>query len=660
MFFRDRWKEPSPLALNVITSLLLGVGGGMILGAVETLIAILRYRGGAVAIRDLGPAILATPVLLYGLASLAVSLVIGTGFGLLMGSILEIKDKPRTVVHTYAVLYLVPLTALSCYLWKTRVLTDEPLISESALFQLTLLVLAYLIFLLVVKPVVVYVSRRRTTTTTRLVVPIIVVVAFLAFRINWGGMGSVGEGISPPAGGERPLNILLVTMDTQRHDFLRCYGDSVIMTPQIDALAARGAVFKDAVCHVPLTLPSHISIFTSTYPTVHGVRSNINPKQIPPSLETLAEVLRGNGYRNGAFVSAFILSSIFKLNRGFEIYDDQFENKGLHYLVRVKPKFTLVHLMDVAGIELSRRYERKADETTSRAIRWLRRVGDGAPFFLWVHYYDPHSYYNPPPPFDGLYRGEVSGSPERVDALLEIARNYFPKQEDRLELTGDELQAVNSLYRGEVTYMDHHLGRLITYLKDKDLLKDTIVVLTSDHGELLGEHDLLGHGMWVFEETIRIPLIFHLTGRIPAAVIEDEVVRSIDIMPTILELAGIPLPHQAQGRSLLPLMTGGDHETIPAYFETYRPDLPEKRYAGVRVGPWKYICQPWGSEELLFNLDDDPGERNNLVEVESDLAGQMRITLDSIAGEGAGGAEGKTMEMTPEMTDALRALGYIR
>ena len=274
------------------------------------------------------------------------------------------------------------------------------------------------------------------------------------------------------------FNILLITLDTVRADRLPVYGYKLGQTPNIDRLAKNSSVFEEAYSHVPLTLPSHVSIMTGRLPIAHGVRDNagfvLNEKEI-----TLAETLKENGYSTGAFVSASVLESRWKINQGFDFYDDHFKTA-------------------IAADSLAGEVERKAEETVDISEQWLDDH-KGEKFFMWVHLYDPHDPYDPPEPYKSVY-GERP-------------------------------------YDGEIAYVDAEVGKLLQKLQMLRLFDRTIIVLTSDHGEGLGEHNEPTHGVFLYNTTQHVPLMIYIPGKKGKRI--TGTIGHIDLAPTILELVGL-------------------------------------------------------------------------------------------------------------------------
>ena len=393
-------------------------------------------------------------------------------------------------------------------------------------------------------------------------------------------------------------NLLLITLDTTRADRLGCYGDARAVTPALDALARAGALFENCYSPAPLTLPAHCSIFTGRWPLAHGVRNN-GSYTLPADETTLAEALSAAGYDTAALVAAYVLKGKYGLDQGFAWYEDRLgagEKPG-------DPD---------AEITAERVYAKFRD--------WLQRPRNG-PFFLWVHLYDPHKPYAPPPEF--------------------------------LQAAG------NDPYRGEVTCADHAVGRMLADLRARGLLEKTLVVATGDHGEGFGEHGERGHGIFCYEESVRVPLVFSGAGLARRALRVVQRARLIDVMPTVLELLGVPRPGSCQGASLAGLLAGKEEKGL-------RPVLLESLY-GRELNNWapltalisgrqKYISLP---RPELYDLAADPGERDNLVLRRNVEARRLDNELAEFAAahRGSGAAAGRALD--PGERRKLEALGYV-
>ncbi|MGH9447572.1 MAG: sulfatase, partial [Terriglobia bacterium] len=311
----------------------------------------------------------------------------------------------------------------------------------------------------------------------------------------------------------RDANVLLITLDTVRADHLSCYAPGHARTPNLDALAARGARFKHATVQVPLTIPSHACIMTGTYPPVNRVRG-MDGFVLDKSHPTIASLTQAAGFATAAFVGSTVLDRRFGFSNGFTTYNDNM-GKGI-----------------VEGGLPGVFPEVRASVVTDRAIAWLRSNGNKK-FFLWCHYYDAHAPYWPPEPYRRLY--------------------------------------AHDLYSGEIAYTDSQVGRLFDFLKGQNVLGRTLIVVTADHGESLGEHGEATHGIFLYDSTLHVPLIIAGPG-IPAGKVIAEQARSIDILPTIMEFLRLKCPSEAQGVSLWPVMQHGTPvRSNYSYSETIYP-----------------------------------------------------------------------------------------
>lgn len=359
----------------------------------------------------------------------------------------------------------------------------------------------------------------------------------------------------------RNPDVLVITVDTLRADRLGCYGFEAAQTPNIDRLSREGVRVEHAVAPAPITMPSHTSIFTGLDPPAHGVRDN-GTYPVPQEIETLAERLQGAGYQTQAFVSAEVLHSRYGLDQGFDGYDDE--------------------LWSEAGPTDFKRQERSGKKTMDRVLQWLsQRTGSMDPFFLWVHLFDPHQPYNPP-------ASEIQGAP--------------------------------TLYDGEIAFVDRQIGRLIEALEAKGALDETIVVFTSDHGESLGEHGEETHAVFIYESTIRVPLLLRYPPKLPAGKVHTQSVRSVDLMPTILGLADQP-PGKVQGSDLSKALVGATPPpALPQYSESLYPELAfgMAPLQGVRLEDWTYIRAPRAE---LYDRATDPMEARNLLDLPMDAPG---------------------------------------
>jgi arylsulfatase A-like enzyme/Tfp pilus assembly protein PilF len=400
--------------------------------------------------------------------------------------------------------------------------------------------------------------------------------------------GCAGRGPGAPAA--RP-NVLLVTIDTLRADRLGCYGWKGAATPTLDALAARGARFETAVAHVPLTGPSHASILTGRNPPGHGFRDN-GGYVLPASAKTAAEEFKAAGYRTAAFVSGFPLDRRFGFGRGFDVYDD--------------------HLPKGNDPRRAPYLERFADATTEAALRFAAAPSD-RPFFLWVHYYDPHAPYEPPGELSQRFAGEAA-------------------------------------YDGEIAFVDQQLARLLPALPQQR----TLTLVTADHGESLGEHGEGTHGLFVYDATLRVPWI--LTGpAVTAGGVPKTVARGIDVLPTLLDFAGLGTRPEIEGRSLRPAVEGKEMSDAPAYVESL---YPEREFGwaplfGWRTATVKLIEAP---RPELYDLQADPAETKNAFAQHAATVEELRGKLAAAIARTGPSA---TAELDAETAQRLAALGYL-
>jgi arylsulfatase A-like enzyme/Flp pilus assembly protein TadD len=386
-------------------------------------------------------------------------------------------------------------------------------------------------------------------------------------------------------------NVLLVTVDTLRRDRVGAYGSKAGLTPTLDRLAASGVRFTHAYTHAPMTLPAHASIFTGRTPVGHAVRAN-GTYRLPEDVPTLATVLRAAGYRTGAFVGAFVLDARFGLSRGFAEYDDR-------HAPSARTTFAFA--------------ERRAAEVVQAAGDWILSDSGTAPWLAWVHMFDPHAPYEAP----------------------------------------QEFRAGHAPYDAEVAYTDAMLARLLDRLGAVRALDRTVIIVTADHGESLGDHGETTHGLFAYDATLAVPLIVSGPG-IGAGVIEDAA-GHFDLLPTICDLLGIAAPSALDGRSL----TAVPPADRVVYFEALDAALTRgwAPLTGVASAGWKFIDLP---EPELYDLVDDPHEVRNLAGRDAARAKALSDAKTAIvAAARAGAAPSATATLDDEATRRLRSLGYV-
>ncbi len=534
----------------------------------------------------------------------------------------------------------------------------------------------------------------------------------LVIALGVGGFFSVRHITKVP----RP-NIILIVIDTLRADYLSCYGNEKVNTPNIDQLAREGILFENCISHIPITLPSHFSMFYSMMPHEYEVYNNGDRIRLgyPP----LAELLRREGYQTAGIVSLGVLHRSLRNNIGFEYYDDTFnKEKGLWY--------------------------RRADEITESALRWLEEHR-GERFFLWLHYSDPHQPYGPPQidndfqvylngnllqeivlntqeiyrinlhlrpgrnmvkfdilPAEGRW-GELltervfpallesihiepdegielrytetivpsSRLPGRLElrspAYLEIINKHPREVESTLCFSGMikwTTESIARLYAMEVEYADKSLGRLFSYLKKRKLDRNLILLLTSDHGEGLGDHNLIGHIDQLYDSLLKVPLI------IKAPTIKgknrriSELVGLMDISPTILDLLKLPQPEWMQGQSLLSRMswTAVFQKETPCFSETFTPEAPDTKFS-VRSSRWKLIYTPRSNLWELYDLAEDENELRNIFSRDN-LPTKAQLLYDELNNKFKGMMDleiyGLKKGIDPKTLRMLKSLGYLK
>ena len=411
----------------------------------------------------------------------------------------------------------------------------------------------------------------------------------------------------------KPVNIILITLDTTRADRMGFLGSKRGLTPNLDFLAGQAAVFARAYSQVPLTTPSHATILTGTYPQFNHVSDLGSP--LAKDLPYLPDILRQHGYRTAAFVGSQVLdpksAAAPGFDRGFETYDAPFHIRG-------------------PGEDRYHSVERRGMTVVDSALGWLNQHPQG-PFFLWLHFYDPHDPYDPPPPFKAQY----SASP----------------------------------YDGEIAYVDSAIGKLLTTLRSRGLYDQTLIVVVADHGEAFGEHGEWSHGLFLYDETIHVPLVIKLpaTGSIHSLI--EARVGLIDIAPTLLQKVGIVAPAAMQGTSLLGLMkptSSGDANPAksdagaqdrPEYAET---DYPYRAFGwsslrAWRAGKYLYIDAP---RRELYDQAQDPEAAHNLAQSSPSVADTMAAQLQDLRRK-TGRAGQSEVAITPRQAEQLQALGYV-
>jgi arylsulfatase A-like enzyme/Tfp pilus assembly protein PilF len=404
----------------------------------------------------------------------------------------------------------------------------------------------------------------------------------------------LAPGCTAPA---KPTDVLVVTIDTARADHFSFAGDAPVATPNIDRVASEGVAFLTALAPTPITLPSHATLFTGLDPPRHGVRNN-GTFRLSDDAVTLAEILSGEGYATAAFLAAAVLDRRYGLAQGFSLYDDRVEAKGTSGLFQ---------------------YPRRSGErVVTAALDWLSGQKPSTPTFVWVHIFDPHAPYDPPEPERSLH----AASP----------------------------------YAGEIAYADRVVGDLLDGYRSLERYDEAVLLITSDHGESLGEHGESTHGVFLYDATLRVPLVLR-APEVGAGQTVRQQVGLVDVLPTVTGLLGLEAPGDLDGIDLSTLVDGTERGPRPALYLESR--LPLLQYgwsplAGLRTEEWKLIS---GVEPELYQLGDDPHEIHDLAATRGKQTRELLSVLSARAAVDQQSAT--TLEMDDESRARLEALGYL-
>ena len=479
-------------------------------------------------------------------------------------------------------------------------------------------------------------------------------------------------------------NIILITMDTVRTDHLSCYGYQRLTTPNLDRFSQEGVVFKNAYATNSWTLPSHASIFTGLYPSKHGadhtsdsLHGEAGQKQeyldwyellsrnftkLSKEHQTLAEILSAGGYRTAGIIGGIFCSSIFGLSRGFDYYDDEIPYFNIRFFLLYQ---LIDHCFSLNDFFTQYGYlgKRIAADLNNSAFTWLEKNHD-QPFFLFINYMDAHTPYIPPPPYDGYFskipkniilRNNPPPDASFVTAQTNLINSVISGDH---QLTPEEKELTVSLYDGGILYLDHYLGLLFEKLKDLKAYDNTIIIITSDHGEAFGEHNQMEHGLTLYEEVLRVPLIIKYPSAYPVHGEVEKRTSLVDLMPTILSFLRYPIPSGIDGEN----MEKSSHLLIAELFL----GMSKKNHKGTSdlralyEGKEKYIWASHGSGEL-YNLEKDPQEEKNLIMKFPQKAEAMSMILKQwLASVKLPGTEKENVKITKSTEEKLRALGYLK
>lgn len=469
--------------------------------------------------------------------------------------------------------------------------------------------------------------------------------AFMALLLISGCSTKKQEQRRPVGSMQRP-NILLIVVDTLRADHLGCYGEKRPTSPFMDQMARKGILFEQAVTVKPVTLPSFCSMLTSQIPRTHGV--NYNGDVLGSEQVTLAEVLQTRGYHTAAFISAFVLDSQFGLNQGFEHYDQKLPDRE----------------------DKQKNLSRSAEKTVAGVLAWADHYPDTAPYFAMVHFWDPHWPYMPPGGYlekvDQSYAPAITGTLEDIEQVRK-----------RLAQTGGvispEARQLAALYAGEIRYTDDCIKKLIEGMESRGFLEHTIIVLTADHGENMWEHapDYFRHGGNIYHTSVHVPLIYYMPGADGGPRRIKSMVRSIDLAPTLLELAGLRPPHEFKGLSYAHVIrdkrqSGDEQQPLLCFIEAKGPATAQQP-RGVFDGIMKLIQFPAENNRVeLYDLSRDYGEQQDISgSQDNSIQDKINSLLQSL---NAWNAATQALEQKPAASESLsddtksklKALGYVQ
>ncbi len=477
-------------------------------------------------------------------------------------------------------------------------------------------------------------------------------------RARWRALLALLCGLSgalqAAAAPEAPPDVLLITVDTLRADRLSGYGYRLPTSPALDALARRGVRFRNCSVQWPKTWPSMASLLTGAYPKTIGMK--LRPRRMPESNLLLAEIFRQRGYRTGAVVANFNVGRQLGFDQGFDHFVESWQEAWRR------------EAGDRPFANAPGKVKRYTDARTvgQQGLAWLRQGDAQQPFFLWLHYMDPHGPYLPPQAYRGHFEGRYPPEPVPLAALPAYQRQSRPGGDAPI----DDLAHYRAQYDREIRYLDDELEGLLEAVEALGRQRSLLLAVTADHGESLGEHGYyLEHGLFPYQATAHVPLILVQEGRLPAGKRIDRPVGLIDLSPTLLELAGIPAPETFEGRSLVGLLDGEDESGGPEYV-FLESGIREQTQLAVRHGRWKlvHVRSPedralmTGQEYELYDLESDPAEERNLAAQHPERVRRLAAVLSSWFEGGPRWARGQVVDpeaLAPAEREMLRALGYL-
>lgn len=457
------------------------------------------------------------------------------------------------------------------------------------------------------------------------------------------GLGSSCSDDSAPSSEPQP-NIVLISVDSLRADHLHCYGYSRPTSPTIDRLASEGALFEVVTSSSSWTLPAHAALFTALPDSAHGV--DRGAKKLLAERRTLAEALQAAGYRTAGVWSGPLLDPRFGFGQGFDDYVSHAE-----------------HTEGDWDAAVERSHQEVTGRQTLDKVDALLDSDSEAPFFLFVHLWDVHYDYIPPPPYDTLFDADYSGEVDGRDLVRYLGLGLG-------DLSKDDLRHLEALYDGEIAWADRQIATLLEKLETLGVAEETLVVVTSDHGEELFEHGSFGHKRKLFDESIRIPLVMRYPNRIEEGRRLVQSVGIVDVAPTLLELADAePLP-DVLGRSLVPLLDGREwSRSSPLVSELVENPQTGESLLAIRSQKWKILLRPMsGGTVGLWDLKKDPHERTNIFGVDAVLTQSAITALPSTLAElerlrerhaGASLSSPGFEELPADLQRQMESLGYL-
>jgi arylsulfatase A-like enzyme len=444
-------------------------------------------------------------------------------------------------------------------------------------------------------------------------------------------------------------HVIFISLDTTRPDHIGCYGNSWISTPNLDRLAAESILFTNYMTVVPTTLPSHTSLFTGKYPHRHG--NPQNGYMVDRANVMLPEILKSAGYKTMGFIGSFALDSRFDFSQGFDFYEQSYDR--------------------FVGDGKLTEHERSAHSVTQSVISHINALPSLQPLFLFVHYFDPHKPFEPPPPYDRMYRwdGAESASPgEQITVSYSCPHSL---SDENWQLSKKAALG----YAGEISYMDHHLGNLLDYLKQKGMLDDAILVVTSDHGENFWEHmPYFHHGTSLYQTSMHAVCMIRLPAGVHGGTIVNKPLSSIDILPALLQYLRLSVPDGIDGTAFdlnKCAASVGDRVLYGQATMTSPWKVPDvssgwqhsNKARCVRMGNLVYLQTPFAGSEELYDLSADPNEQHNLLRSPSpqiaSVARELKQKLEIWAASADPLESYPEREKRQETMEKLKALGYL-